>query len=799
MERSRKNTGERGRWGLVFTGLRRRLAAAQDLLSSRRGQAAACLLLLLTAILRPHNIPQTVDFFAINSLTSTGEMLLHGLSAPEASYNMPLGSLAAAWSHYHLGGAAFYALTAALSAVGAWLTFSLGLLCGAPLAGLLAGFAFLLMPPGGFEQLLYTVYILLALAMLGLRYQRNTVLYSALAGLALGFTLLVRSPMFLFPALLFLYDIIRGEGARSERLLKAGLLLVACFLMLAPWARLNYSLHRSPVPLEYGRGDCNIVTGVKGSVFTMEGDCRALLPPEYRDRIAAWAVDSVLKSPLKYALAVARRVLAVLSMHPFLFLAGLAGFLLNRNKVTGAVFAVAAYFTLSHCLLSVEPRYILPLRAPLIFLAAAGASRLAGLQRPARKHGAAPLLLSFSLLALPAAGAELAVLAYPFTSSPVFSGLRGAMERDPDDAWLLGRKAALYLSCNSTAYGLAMLRSYAQRCDDPEMRSILDVLDGREKAAPPPGAAYEYLLVRALNRLEDGWEKGPALASARDHWYGKLNTLNGVRYRTGNELRKEIHALSDFTPASSAATLLYFWPPEKRRELLRLLGADRNAGKQPAGDAGIIGAGTADLRPLYRDAFEKRWLPLLGGKTYPALSAVARAYRISGDDRFRDNVIFALLPDREPSGMSPEVLYAAGFTGRQDAAGAAGFVGAKLDAIPELYLKSGELLLSSGETSPHLAGLLEYLERSPRLSFDQRHREALLCQAAGENERARRIIDGLLKTRRTAKLLNDRGVLHLIGGRRTDAAADFRAALALAPGLKDARLNLKAAGGTPEK
>lgn len=777
------------------------LAAVSDLPGSRGGQAAICLLLLFAAALLPHGISGQVNMFGSMHVASTGEMLLHGFSGDQAAYNMPLAAVGAALAHFHLSAGAFSVLILVLKVTGAWLVFNLGLLGGLPLAGALSALVYLFLDPGVFEQLVYAVYILLALNMLGYRSRRDTLAAGALAGLAFGMTLLIRSPLCLFPVCVFLWDIARGEGPVRTRLLKAAVLLAASYMLLAPWMRVNHFLHGRPVPFEYGRGDCNMITGAKGSVFTLEGDCRGMLPPADRGRVAAWAAATVLKDPWKYARAVARRILAVFFMYPLLFCAAFAGFLLYRSRLTLMVAALVAYFVLVHSLLSVEAQYILPMRPLLVFLAAAG---VLGFMRGATAEvGYRPALLLwlFALLAVPAVGAELVVLAYPSRAVSTLAGLKDRMERHPRDAWLVGRKAALYLSCGRTGEGLALLREYAGRADDPNVRGILRVLDGGGEPVPA-GAQYEYLVVRTLKRLESGGGGNidGDIAAMRDHWFGKLNALTGKGPAGDIAVQSELQAANKFDAGSAASSLLYFWPREKRDMLSGLMrGARAGAAKPPEGRAAtaeVLGMGSVDLRGSYRDAFERRWLPLLAGGSPGPVRAVCAAYKVSGDARFRQNVVDALLPPAERSGVSEEVLHMAGFTVVPVEGGAEHFFGKKLDAEPEIYLMSGQILAAPGTPPGDIAGLLDRLN-GLRLDHEQRHRLALLYQAAGEGEKALRLINGLIGERRSAKLLNDRGVLHMMAGRRDSAAADFSAALRLDPALKDAKRNLDFARGAP--
>ena len=49
-------------------------------------------------------------------------------------------------------------------------------------------------------------------------------------------------------------------------------------LLLLPWTRLNYVLHKTINPAEHMRSDTNIVSGALGLTVNIEGDIRSLAP-----------------------------------------------------------------------------------------------------------------------------------------------------------------------------------------------------------------------------------------------------------------------------------------------------------------------------------------------------------------------------------------------------------------------------------------------------------------------------------------------------------------------------------------
>jgi Flp pilus assembly protein TadD len=108
---------------------------------------------------------------------------------------------------------------------------------------------------------------------------------------------------------------------------------------------------------------------------------------------------------------------------------------------------------------------------------------------------------------------------------------------------------------------------------------------------------------------------------------------------------------------------------------------------------------------------------------------------------------------------------------------------------PDILLECARQLISSG--SRFSAG--EYLRQAGKLNLtpEQAGFSALLFQELGKNERALGILNELVRQQpRQARWRNDRGVLQLAMGRRSEAVADLSAAVAADPDLWPAYLSL---------
>ncbi len=482
-------------------------------------------LFLLAAFIAFKNAPHIYHELPLAKMDG-GESLLHGIPAPVFPREMPLASVAAAFLQNHAARKDREDYLAA--------GFVLCLLCFASLSSLLQNpfqgwlsfallSAFWAFGAGGavtpdLEQLLYSAALAACAAALAAAFRSPSRLTWALAGSALAMSLLVRSTMFLFPALLAaagLFPVLRRFPAPKPA--HFAVLFAAPLLVIGGWFYMNKAVFSRSVFLESARAHSNMITGALGVVSTIEGDAYKLAGLTPEDNIPAWAAGEIARHPFRYAVSVLRRLGTVLSRHLLLLAAALAGFWFFRaDRGFRALGALALYFLLIHCSMSVEERYFVPFWALLIPAAAAPLAPLTeklrafyGEKRSAALH-AAPFLplaaLSLFVLGL--------VLLYPARARsrpPGPDTMTALLAAHPLDPWLHNKLGGLYLGeGRSAAAAAAFGRAYELSGNDEylssralalmsagaygEMNSLFSAHD----------AGYKGMLVRMLYELKTG-------------------------------------------------------------------------------------------------------------------------------------------------------------------------------------------------------------------------------------------------------------------------------------------------------
>ncbi|MDE2490846.1 MAG: hypothetical protein KGM24_08355, partial [Elusimicrobia bacterium] len=310
------------------------------------------------------------------SQAELGEALIaraHSRSA-DPSFRMPLVPLLESDALLRLSPREAAAAAAGLALLTAWLVFALGLELGGAWSGLAAAAVwqvlFALEPkiPGFAKQFVLTPLVLLAALALVRRARRPGAASSALAGAAIGASLLSRGVLAFLPPLLAAGEL-RGPGRPRARAARAGLLLLACALLLSPWWIMNAVVQRRFVPLENGAADLNVALGALGVVHGGDGNALALTGGK---PVLPWAARRVFSRPGPFLRGVAARLRFALSLRLWLFaLAALALLLRRRDPAVRAVALLAAYWLAISVLMPVEPDYFDPLWPLLAALAAA--------------------------------------------------------------------------------------------------------------------------------------------------------------------------------------------------------------------------------------------------------------------------------------------------------------------------------------------------------------------------------------------------------------------------------------------
>ena len=210
----------------------------------------------------------------------SGSFLLAGLPLNTVAWGMPMFQILGA-AALNLGLAlpvVFIALHLGIYA----LVYCAGRLLGGYYAGLVSiAVSGLLQAGGGIsydtEQSLYSFSLLLLLSLILLKRGENTLKMSLLCGLAVGASLLVRTPLFFSPPVLVLCDWLSGRERSKAFIGRSLVFLSASYVLLLPWGVLNRSVSGEFAFFDGRRAACNIITAARGSIYTMEGDSR---PPD---------------------------------------------------------------------------------------------------------------------------------------------------------------------------------------------------------------------------------------------------------------------------------------------------------------------------------------------------------------------------------------------------------------------------------------------------------------------------------------------------------------------------------------
>lgn len=777
-----------------------------------------------------------------------GEAIFHGVLDGGIASSMPLLSALVSLSTYH-GLPGMDLISKALLPGIYLLAYALGAAGGGRWRGLAFVLPLVAMDAGGAgletEQSFYTFLLFIYLNFARAHLLGPGPAPAALAGLSLGLTFLVRPSLFLWPPLAAAWDF-AGRAPIGKKLAAAGLLLACSFVLLLPWVRVNGRLFEKFVPFEYERSSCNIITAVKGTVYTMEGDCRALAGLSRTDSVPAWAVRRVLAEPAPYAAGVFKRLWHVLLMFPLLLPLALAAALLAPRKENLFLCALAACFILTHCLLSIEARYFYPLRYLLGVTASAGL--FDALFR--RKAGAGKVhALAYALAAAPAllaAATESALLAYPARAvNPLIAVLREAALR-PDDPWLNKRLGFQLLGLNRTGDGLAALARAAELSGGGEEH--LRYLTSTALSAVPPaqalqaeeGTLNEHDVVKLLKELElgRGNDAAATFARVRYFWASEKGSLKGLPYGTDNRVLAEIRSAKRAYANDDIYRGLFLWPPEKREKIIIGFGrlapltpnlealleeARRAAGKPPSGKK-IPGSQAGMWLNYSRTKIDlteeilKKTPPAEGaGLPYPLPQALAASDSFLREGR-RAEFIKVLGSGREPDykelwplldllkakpatpefreaaaallkaspGELPALrIYLSGARGEKEIQEALRSV----QKNPAELLRAAGTLADAGKADEAMAVCAWALEQPGAAAAYLP--AALLYQRLGKYQAALDTLNsGISRGGGGAELYNGRGVALRFLKRDAEAGRDFAKALALKPGLPEAALNL---------
>ncbi|MDD5629526.1 MAG: tetratricopeptide repeat protein, partial [Elusimicrobia bacterium] len=438
--------------------------------------------------------------------TAAAEQFLHGLPGDRVSSSMPLESAAEGLLVHH-GCGGFWA-AAALAVAGLVLTFTLGCLLHSPLCGALAAaLAAPSLPFGTDYMSCYVLLVLLAANALVWLARAPDLGRGLVASAAVGLTVLLRSPLFFFGAVLaaILWLTRRGQERpwRGHELAFIGLLPI---LLLLPWMRMNWAVHHRFVPFEDGRADFNIVMGAANLVYAQEGDWRRQAGPAAGGAsVLGLAAAAVLAHPFSYLASCARRLWFFMGLNPFLLLlALLAAWRLRKERGVQLLAVLAACYVGIHCLLAVKASYFDP-AWPLLAVLAAGCADWLFSAEP-RPAGACAWIAGGAAVPAGLLGLYTLWLAAVYPARAAEPGrLAGLLRSRP--GW----------ACLHSEQGRRSLR-------DGDLDGAVEHLSLAERLGPRPD-----------RELDLAWavfaQGGPAAQAAGDLPWAEVEGLDGVRWR----------------------------------------------------------------------------------------------------------------------------------------------------------------------------------------------------------------------------------------------------------------------------
>ena len=438
---------------------------------------------------------------------------------------------------------------------------------GALTGGLAAGAA-ILWAPADLEQALFACLMLIAIGSGVRRRGRETPDNAALTGFLLGACFLVRSSAISFPFIWAAHELLFTGGRLKERVLRALILFLAALAVLLPWAALNYKVLGAPALFESGRAYCNIVTGVLGGVFTIEGNYRGMAGLQPGQSVYAWALDMITRNPRGYAGSVLRRLGYIFLLEPRLTAAAVVGtaFSPERKKIVLPLL-LAAGFALSHSLMAIEPRYFQPLWLLLCCVAVLPAARLF------RWSGTAPFLEGFFLTACSAVFGLMVVTEAAVVRSLLWlrepEAVFAAAQKDPSADRYLLRYGAMSALHGGDHERLLYFTRAAAAAGQPEAAAVMATLRSRGEFPLLKGRWIEssdQYVIKALRQLELGLaaEARATLAEAQARGDG---LARGTDYGVDAAIAEQVRNANDFRQGAVLESLAY-WPPEKRVELL---------------------------------------------------------------------------------------------------------------------------------------------------------------------------------------------------------------------------------------
>ncbi|HBL17738.1 MAG: hypothetical protein A2X36_17145 [Elusimicrobia bacterium GWA2_69_24] len=557
----------------------------------------------------------------VESRVGSAEAFFHGMPDPGISLAMPLSAVLEALAGAHAPPLLRRYGPRLVMAASLILVYCLGRLLFGGLCGVLALLVCAVLGLIWFvdsqEHVAYVLLLLLTAVFAAWRGRAPSPLRSAGLGLAIGVSLLVRSPLALYPLVLSLYDWLawRGRPAR-ERWANLLPLWILPALLLSPWVHMNRVVHREFIPLEKGRAELGLAAGALGVVPGMDVDRLRdglQLPPG--SGIVSWAAGEVVRHPGRFVAACAARTGLAMSEHwvlLFLFLA--AAWLFRGREDVRQTALLAAYFVAVHVPVGFVGRYLAPVWPIMAVLGTGLVSRL--WDSPSRPAEARASVAFAALLLAAAAGlglyADALAWSYPLRLDGSMRGLSAALKRHPEDPWLWSERGRRLMGLGLPSDAEAAFARALSLDPGPERKrdhAWALIAGGHERAAEPG----QDLLLEALRLLSLGREDDAALVFNRARSLSAAASCHVGLMRTEREAALRQRFCSEDGGASEALWGLSAGLPFGRRaavleRLGRVPGVDAEVRLRAArflAETGKTRAAAAILETLSRDAVRK--------------------------------------------------------------------------------------------------------------------------------------------------------------------------------------------------
>lgn len=391
--------------------------------------------------------------------------------------------------------------------------------------------------------------------------------------LLIGLTMTVKSLLSLFLPFLAAWEFLsaRTREGSARAAWRAALMLLLPLTLLLPWVWMNWKTLGKLQFFEYTRSHINIVAAVRGEILTIpaaaylrprDAPQQPYLYPTYDATVPyeaqkpggiyVWFAKHVCAAPYSYLKGYLSRVYTMFTFMPGLFTLSLLGFWRHRRRsALLPLQALTAYFIAAHCIMTVEPRYLEPLRALLAIPAGLFFAPIRDDER-GKKLALNCSIAATGFFLLAWAVASGFVAAYPQRRDTWPERLQAELRSKPNDLWLL-RQAQEVLAPHlpqEEAASLERRRYIYSPCDwekiTGEGTSLLARGMTPEKAARAmerfrlPSTKHMETGMKLLDELEHGRYRDAAILSAKLEIYLR-QTPPDLRDRLSKETPYKVH------------------------------------------------------------------------------------------------------------------------------------------------------------------------------------------------------------------------------------------------------------------